>query len=112
MAGRSAKHDSNFSFMWRMQLVSRRLVRRPGSRVSSRAMFPKIPPHKVRGCGSIINIDIEMALSSTVRRVVTFLVLLMAGTEIFACQLISPDSCLFSTHANSDADQGCSGDGC
>jgi hypothetical protein len=48
----------------------------------------------------------------TIRRVVTLLVLLMATTEIFACQLISPDTCLFSTHTDRDSDQTCSGDGC
>jgi hypothetical protein len=37
-----------------------------------------------------------MAHWSTVRRTVTLLVLLMAASEIFACRLISPDSCVFS----------------
>jgi hypothetical protein len=53
-----------------------------------------------------------MALCSTVRRVVTVLVLLLAATEIFACDLISPPTCLFSTQTTNDSDQGCSGDGC
>src|ERR1700688_2423256 len=53
-----------------------------------------------------------MALYSTIRRVVTVLVLLLAATEIFACDLISPPSCLFSTQTTNDSDQGCSGDGC
>jgi hypothetical protein len=48
----------------------------------------------------------------TVRRLVTLLVLLMAATEIFACQLISPDTCIFSSHSTHDSDQDCSGDGC
>ena len=46
------------------------------------------------------------------RRVVTLLVLLLAATEIFACQLISPDSCIFSSHGTSDTSEGGSGDGC
>ena len=46
------------------------------------------------------------------RRVVTLLVLLLAATEIFACQLISPDSCIFSSHSTSDTSEGGSGDGC
>jgi len=53
-----------------------------------------------------------MALWFTVRRVVTVLVLLLAATEIFACDLISPPTCLFSTQTTNDSDQGCSGDGC
>ena len=44
---------------------------------------------------------------------VTLLILLLAATEIFACQLISPDSCIFSARPHSgDSDEGCSGDGC
>jgi hypothetical protein len=39
-------------------------------------------------------------------------VLLLAATEIFACQLISPDSCIFSSHSTSDSSEGGSGDGC
>src|SRR5438270_6314604 len=55
-----------------------------------------------------------MAHWSTVRRMVTLLILLMAATEIFACPLISPDSCILSaqTHTSGDSDEGCSGDGC
>jgi hypothetical protein len=53
-----------------------------------------------------------MAHGSTVRRVVTFLVLLMAAIEIFACQLISPDTCIFSSHSTGDSDEGGSGDNC
>ena len=53
-----------------------------------------------------------MWLSATVRRVVTLLVLLMAATEICACQLISPDSCIFSSHSTPDSGEGDSGDGC
>ena len=53
-----------------------------------------------------------MAHWYTVRRVVTLLVLLLAATEIFACELISPDTCLFSTHSTGDSDKDCSGDGC
>jgi hypothetical protein len=53
-----------------------------------------------------------MAHWPTVRRVVTLLVLLLAATEIFACDLISQDSCIFSSHATHDSDQDCSGDGC
>ena len=46
------------------------------------------------------------------RRVVTLLVLLLAATEIFACELISPDSCIFSSHSTSDTSEDGSGDGC
>jgi hypothetical protein len=53
-----------------------------------------------------------MAHWPTVRRVVTLLVLLLAATEIFACNLISPDACIFSSHTTHDSDQDCSGDGC
>ena len=53
-----------------------------------------------------------MASWPTIRRVVTLLVLLLAGTEIFACQLISPDSCIFSSHSTPDTSEGGSGDGC
>src|ERR1700674_4816629 len=53
-----------------------------------------------------------MASWPTMRRVVTLLVLLLAATEIFACQLISPDSCIFSSHSTPDTSEGGSGDGC
>jgi hypothetical protein len=54
-----------------------------------------------------------MALWPTVRLVSTILLLLMAATEICACQLISPDSCVFSSHqTTNDFDEGGSGDGC
>jgi hypothetical protein len=53
-----------------------------------------------------------MAFYSTIRRVVTVLVLLLAATEIFACDLFSPPTCLFSTPTTNDSDQGCAGDGC
>lgn len=53
-----------------------------------------------------------MAHWSTVQRIVTLFVLLMAATEIFACQLISPDSCIFASHSTSDSSEGGSGDGC
>jgi len=53
-----------------------------------------------------------MASRPTMRRVVTLLVLLLAATEIFACELISPDSCIFSSHSTPDTSEGGSGDGC
>lgn len=53
-----------------------------------------------------------MASWPTARRVVTLFVLLLAATEIFACQLISPDSCIFSSHSTPDTSEGGSGDGC
>lgn len=53
-----------------------------------------------------------MALRPTVRLVSTLLLLLMAATEICACQLISPDSCIFSSRGTPDSSEGCSGDGC
>ena len=53
-----------------------------------------------------------MTLCPTIRRVVTLFVLLLAATEIFACQLISPDSCIFANHPTSDSSEGDSGDGC
>jgi len=46
------------------------------------------------------------------RRLVTLLVLLLAATEIFACELISPDSCIFSSHSTPDTSEGGSGDEC
>jgi hypothetical protein len=48
----------------------------------------------------------------TVRRIVTLAILLLATTEIFACQLISPETCIFSRQSTHDSDQDCSGDGC
>jgi hypothetical protein len=53
-----------------------------------------------------------MARWPTVRLSVTLLLLLMAATEICACQLISPDTCIFSSHTTNDSDEGGSGDGC
>src|SRR5438477_12354403 len=48
----------------------------------------------------------------TLRCVVTVLLLLLAATEIFACDAIASPVCLFSTHTTNDSDDGCSGDGC
>ena len=53
-----------------------------------------------------------MAPWSTVRRTIAVLILLLAATEILACDLVSPPTCLFSTQTTNDLDQGCSGDGC
>ena len=53
-----------------------------------------------------------MAFLPRIRHAVTLVVLLMAATEIFACQLISPDSCIFSSHSTPDTSEGGSGDGC
>lgn len=53
-----------------------------------------------------------MALWPTVRLVSTILLLLIAATEIFACELVSPDACIFSSHSTSDSTEGGSGDGC
>ena len=55
-----------------------------------------------------------MAHWSTVWRMVALLVVLLAAGEIFACQWISPDSCIFFAHNHSDgdSDKECSGDGC
>jgi hypothetical protein len=53
-----------------------------------------------------------MALWPTIRLVFTVLLLLMAATEIFACELISPDACIFSSHSTPDSTEGSSGDGC
>ena len=53
-----------------------------------------------------------MAFWPTVRLGVTLSILLLAAAEIFACPLISPDTCIFSTHTTGDSDEGCSGDGC
>jgi hypothetical protein len=48
----------------------------------------------------------------TVRRVVTLVLLLLAGAEIFACNALASPECLFSSHATHDSDDGCSDDGC
>src|SRR2546427_6388485 len=53
-----------------------------------------------------------MAPWRTVRRGVAILVLLMAATEILACEFIAPDSCIFSSHSTPDFGEGGSGDGC
>ena len=53
-----------------------------------------------------------MALWCTARRAVTLFVLLLAATEIFACQFISPASCSFANHSTNDSDEDGSGDGC
>jgi len=53
-----------------------------------------------------------MAYWPTIRTSVALLILLLAATEIFACQMISPDTCVFSSHSTRDSDQDCSGDGC
>src|SRR5579862_8466471 len=48
----------------------------------------------------------------TVRCVVTVLLLLLAITEILACDAIASPVCLFSTHTSPDSDDGCCADGC
>ena len=53
-----------------------------------------------------------MGYCLAVRRVVTLLLLLLASTEIFACDAIASPGCLFSSHATHDSDGDCSGDGC
>lgn len=48
----------------------------------------------------------------TVRRVVTLVLLLLAATEIFACDAIASPACLFASHTTQDSNDRCSGDGC
>jgi hypothetical protein len=48
----------------------------------------------------------------TARWVIALVLLLLAGTEIFACNAIASPECLFSSHATHDSDDDCSGDGC
>jgi hypothetical protein len=48
----------------------------------------------------------------TVRRVVTLILLLLTGTEIFACDANASHECLFSSHPTHDSDDDCLGDGC
>jgi hypothetical protein len=62
-------------------------------------------------CANIENTDF-MESWPTIRRSVTLLILLLAATEILACQLVSPDTCIYSNHSTHDSDQDCSGDGC
>jgi hypothetical protein len=49
---------------------------------------------------------------SAIRRVVTLFLLLLAATEIFACDAIASPACLFASHTTQEPDDGCSGDGC
>lgn len=48
----------------------------------------------------------------TVRSVVAALFLLLAATEIFACDAIASPACPFSPHTSHDSDDGCCADGC
>ena len=54
----------------------------------------------------------SMLLWPRVRHVLTVLILLLAATEIFACDLAAVPNCLFSTQSAGDSDEGCSGDEC
>jgi hypothetical protein len=47
-----------------------------------------------------------------VRSVVTVFLLLLATTEIRACDAIAAPACPFSTHTSHDSDDGCRADGC
>ena len=47
-----------------------------------------------------------------VRGVVAVLLLLLATTEILACDAIASQACPFSTHTSHDSDDGCRADGC
>jgi hypothetical protein len=40
------------------------------------------------------------------------MLLLLAATEIFACDTIASPVCVFSSHSTKDSDDGCSADGC
>ena len=42
----------------------------------------------------------------------TVLLLLLAATEILACDAKASQACLFSTHPSHDSDDGCCADGC
>jgi hypothetical protein len=46
------------------------------------------------------------------RSVVAVFLLLLATTEIVACDAIASPACLFSTHTSHDSDDGCRSDGC
>lgn len=92
-------------------------VRQSRRRIGRRGNLPlegrqKRLPKRLACVRAIIIEKHSMAGWPTVRRIVTVMVLLMAATEIFACQLISPDSCIFANHSTSDSSEGGSGDGC
>ena len=53
-----------------------------------------------------------MVLCRIVRSVVAVLFLLLATTEILACDATASQACPFSTHASHDSDDGCCADGC
>jgi hypothetical protein len=53
-----------------------------------------------------------MVVWRIVRSVVALLLLILAATEIFACDAIASPACLFSTHTSHDSDDGCGADGC
>jgi hypothetical protein len=53
-----------------------------------------------------------MVVWRMVRSVVALLLLLLAATEILACDVIGSPACLFSTHTSHDSDDGCGADGC
>jgi len=46
------------------------------------------------------------------RSVVAVLLLLLAATEVLACDAIASPACLFSTPTSHDSDNGCCADGC
>jgi hypothetical protein len=48
----------------------------------------------------------------TVRSIVTVFLLLLATTEIFACDTIASPVCPFSAHTSHDSDDSCAADGC
>ena len=53
-----------------------------------------------------------MAAWWILRSVVAVFLLLLATTEILACDAIASPACPFSTHSTNDSDDGCCGDGC
>jgi hypothetical protein len=53
-----------------------------------------------------------MAAWRMARSIVAVFLLLLAATEILACDAIASPACLFSTHTSHDSDDSCGADGC
>jgi len=53
-----------------------------------------------------------MAAGRIIRSVVAVFLLLLATTEILACDAIASPACPFSWHNSHDSDDGCCADGC
>jgi hypothetical protein len=83
---------------------------RPKAIIGVRSNPATRPVHPLGRCGMMRGP--AMMAWRVVRSFVALLLLLLAATEILACDANASPACLFSIHTSHDSDDGCSADGC